>query len=112
MPKNKKMVQPKPPKPLYTDPKGWSTPRISSSDIHNVLEDPSGTHYIYSSKNPAQPADSEAFYLWTVEEMHSQRVESPCTQKALWEVLQHRDWFHRLVLKDLAELPNEDPLVF
>ncbi|KAF8551141.1 hypothetical protein OG21DRAFT_1499313 [Imleria badia] len=115
-------------KPPPTDPKGWSsvfcegddfirrmlgrTLGVPASHIHDVLEDQADhSRYIYSYKNPALP-NSEVVFLFGRSGDETYRVESPCTQKELRDLLQYKDWNQRIVVKDLGDLFNDVPFSY
>ncbi|KAF8551143.1 hypothetical protein OG21DRAFT_1499315 [Imleria badia] len=128
MPKQTKSVQPKPLKPSSTDPEGWSsvfrdgdnfircmlggTLGVPASHIHDVLEDQADhDRYIYSYKNPALP-NSEVVFIFYRSGTDILRVESPRTQKELRDLMQHKDWFGRIVLKDIIDFSVEEPFSY
>lgn len=98
---------------LLADPNGWtrkppglnSTARVlastvgaPTSSIKNILEEKALDQYVFSYKKSSGP---EVFYLFSSGSADTYQVESPRTQKELWDALKYNDWRKRLTLKEL-----------
>ncbi|KAI9463462.1 hypothetical protein HD554DRAFT_2175565 [Boletus coccyginus] len=99
---------------LLGDPNGWTsnpvpldiiksllagTIKAPTSGIKNILELKDLDQYVFSYKKSSSAP--EVFYLFSSGSAETYQVESPNTQKGLWDVLKYNDWRQRLKLKDL-----------
>jgi len=99
---------------LLSDPNGWTskpaalntitsllagTIKAPTSGIKNILELKDLDQYVFSYKKSS--STPEVFYLFSSGSAETYQVESPNTQKGLWDVLKYNDWRQRLKLKDL-----------
>jgi len=98
---------------LIADPSGWTskpsalnsiirllagTVGAPTSSIKNILEEKDLDQYIFSYTKSSGP---EVFYLFSSGSADTYQVESPNTQKGLWDALKNNDWRKHLKLKEL-----------
>lgn len=69
-----------------------------TSSIKNILEEEDLDQSVFSYKKTSAP---EVFYLFSSGNADTYQVESPRTQKELWDALKYEDWYKRLKLRQL-----------